>query len=167
MDRDRLDGAGGEDPDVAAARAARLGYGRALVEDVVVALPGWVERGVARRLPPGRSADTDVSSLVTEAAAAAIEDGRRGLEAAVAREPGVDHGPTPLQVLRSLVRHPTTVLRSLEVPPVDRAAFDVRAFPDDVYDLSPATWADIDPALHEPGLAWGAATAHLHKLRRR
>ena len=37
-----------------------------------------------------------------------------------------------------------------------------RNFPDDVYDLSPATFADVDPALHEPGLVWGAAKAHVH-----
>jgi hypothetical protein len=89
------------------------------------------------------------------------------LEDAVAREPGIDHGPAPLQVLRSLVRHPTGVLLALDVPEVDRPAFEAQAFPDDVYDLSPATWADVDPALHEPGLAWGAATAYVHKVHRR
>ena len=42
-----------------------------------------------------------------------------------------------------------------------------RAFPDDVYDLAPASFADVDPALHEPGLVWGAAKAHVHLARRR
>jgi hypothetical protein len=36
-----------------------------------------------------------------------------------------------------------------------------------VYDLTPASFADVDPALHEPGLVWGAAKAHVHLARRR
>ena len=40
-------------------------------------------------------------------------------------------------------------------------------FPDDDYDLSPATFADIDESLHEPGLVWGAAKAHVVLTRRR
>ena len=160
-----------EPPDAAAvdrARAQRREIGRQLVEVAVATLPGWVERSVVGRLPPepddARRADLVV--LVAAAGAAAADEGRRGLQDAVRREPGIDHGPAPLQVLRRLVSHPTAVLRSLGTPELDRAPFDRQAFPDDVYDLSPATWADIDPALHEPGLAWGAATAYLHKLQR-
>jgi putative CocE/NonD family hydrolase len=43
----------------------------------------------------------------------------------------------------------------------------VHSFPDDAYDLGPASFADIDPSLHEPGLMWGAAKAHVHLARRR
>jgi hypothetical protein len=50
---------------------------------------------------------------------------------------------------------------------VPRDEFSVRSFPDDAYDLSPASFADVDPALHEPGLAWGAAKAYVHLARRR
>jgi hypothetical protein len=32
---------------------------------------------------------------------------------------------------------------------------DASAFPDDVYDLTRTTWADIDPALQDPGITWG------------
>ena len=42
-----------------------------------------------------------------------------------------------------------------------------RLFPDDDYDLSPATFADVDPRLTEPGLAWGAAKAFTHLQRHR
>ena len=48
-----------------------------------------------------------------------------------------------------------------------RDEFAERTFPDDVYDLSPASFADVDPALHEPGLMWGAAKAHVILHRRR
>jgi hypothetical protein len=73
----------------------------------------------------------------------------------------------PLTLLRRAVRYPTEVLAEAGVAPVVRDAFDERAFPDDPYGLTPATFADIDPALHEPGLAWGAAKAHVHLVRRR
>ena len=49
---------------------------------------------------------------------------------------------------------------------MERDEFQVRAFPDDVYDLTPATFADVDPALGDPGLEWGAQ-AHVHLARRR
>lgn len=160
-----VDPATAEGDPLAATRAERARLGEVLVEGVVAALPGWVERCVAARRPP------DVSEQVTTALiAAAVDqartDGRLALAEAVAREPGIDAGPAPLQVLRSLVRHPTTVLLALGAPPVERDPFEQDAFPDDVYGLSPATWADVDPALHEPGIAWGAATAYLHKQRR-
>lgn len=163
-----LSGAGrGHDPEVAAVRAARRKHGQELVEIVMAVVPGWVERSVISRLPPDRADDDEVRALVAGAAVAARAEGGSRLWAAVTREPGIDHGPAPLQVLRSLVRHPTDVLRSLGVAESGRSDFDRQAFPADVYDLSPATWADIDPALSEPGVAWGAATAHLHQLQQR
>jgi hypothetical protein len=73
----------------------------------------------------------------------------------------------PLDVLRSLVPYPTAVLGSAGARPVARDEFAARNFPDDVYDLSPASFADVDPELHEPGLVWGAAKAHVHLARRR
>src|SRR6478672_9662305 len=62
----------------------------------------------------------------------------------------------PLSVLRAATRHPTAVLAHHGVAPAVRDEFAVRAFPDDVYALSPATWSDVDESLAEPGLAWGA-----------
>jgi hypothetical protein len=59
------------------------------------------------------------------------------------------------------------VLRAAGVPPIVRDEFDERAFPDDVYGLIPAAFADIDASLYEPGLVWGAAKAHAHLVRRR
>jgi hypothetical protein len=78
-----------------------------------------------------------------------------------------DQRTNPLAVLRRAVRYPTDVLRAAGVPEVVRDAFAEAHEPDDVYDLSPASFADIDPALHEPGLVWGAAKAHVHLHRRR
>jgi hypothetical protein len=73
----------------------------------------------------------------------------------------------PLGVLRTAVAHPTRVLAGAGVPPVRRDAFAEEAFPDDSYDLSPATWTDVDPSLHEPGVIWGAWKAKVVLDRRR
>jgi hypothetical protein len=73
----------------------------------------------------------------------------------------------PLALLREAVRYPTAVLADAGVPPVVRDEFAVRAFPDDAYGLAPAAFADVDPSLHEPGLVWGAAKAHVVLARRR
>jgi hypothetical protein len=76
-----------------------------------------------------------------------------------------DQHTTPLALLRGAVRYPTAVLRDAGVPAVERDRFAEDAFPDDVYDLTPATFADLDPALTEAGLAWGAAKAWEHTRR--
>ena len=73
----------------------------------------------------------------------------------------------PLELVRSAVVYPSEVLARAGVPPVERDDFAVRAFPDDVYDLSPASFADVHPDLAEPGIAWGAAKAHVVMARRR
>ena len=77
-----------------------------------------------------------------------------------------DQRTTPLALLRQAVKYPTAVLRQAGVPPVDRDRFTQEAFPDDLYDLSPANWSDIDPSLAEPGINWGAAKAFEHRRRR-
>ncbi|CAB5001187.1 MAG: hypothetical protein F2876_08170 [Actinobacteria bacterium] len=73
----------------------------------------------------------------------------------------------PLALLRASVRFPTTVLDELGASPPDRDEFARRNFPEDRYGLTPASFADVDPTLHEPGLVWGAAKAHVVLQRRR
>jgi hypothetical protein len=142
-------------------------YPAALAEAVDAALPGWVERSVARIATaywghvPG-----EVRAAATGAGERArVEVGRELLELLAT---DVDHQRSnPLAVLRRAVRYPTALLREAGVPPVVRDEFAERAFPDDVYDLSPATWRDVDESLHEPGLAWGAWKAKTVLDRRR
>jgi hypothetical protein len=78
-----------------------------------------------------------------------------------------DQRRNPLGVLRDAVVHATRVLAQAGVPPVRRDAFAEEAFPDDCYDLSPATWSDVDASLHEPGIVWGAWKAKVVLDRRR
>ena len=139
----------------------------ALAAAIEAALPGWVERSV------GRVAGAFLGVVGAELRGAASAAGERaaadvGAELRALLATDVDEQATnPLAVLRGAVRYPTAVLRDAGVPPVVRSEFEQRAFPDDDYDLTPATWSDIDPVLHEPGLMWGAAKAHVVLARRK
>ncbi len=73
----------------------------------------------------------------------------------------------PLALVRSGLGPATARLASLDLPAVERDPFVAQAFPDDIYDLAPATFGDIDESLQEAGLMWGAAKAHVHLSRRR
>jgi hypothetical protein len=77
-----------------------------------------------------------------------------------------DQRTNPLSLFRRAVAGPTEfLLRVGARPPVsDRFAAD--HFPDDVFGLGPASWSDVDPELHEPGITWGAWKA-MTVLRRR
>ncbi|MCC5950521.1 MAG: hypothetical protein JJU45_00345 [Acidimicrobiia bacterium] len=127
----------------------------------------WVRRcvqDVARRV--GRAGEPELLAATDEAADRAAEEVEQRLRALMALD--LDEQRTnPLSVLRGAVRHPTEVLRAAGVPPVRRDDFTVQRFPDDDYDLSPASFSDVADALAEPGLMWGAAKAHVHLRRRR
>lgn len=138
---------------------------KALADGIEAALPGWVERSVARLLVASRGeADAAVMAEAREAGAQARAD--IGGRARALLESDIDRQRTnPLSLLRQAVRYPTEVLRAAGVEPRERDEMQERLFPDDVYDLTPATFADVDPDLAEPGLAWGAAKAWTHRRR--
>ncbi|MGH9186110.1 MAG: hypothetical protein ACRD0U_09900 [Acidimicrobiales bacterium] len=143
------------------------GYAAALHDAVDAVLPAWVERSVERILVAWRG-EADPAVLAEAAAAgewARADVGPR-LRALLVTDVD-DQRTNPLALLRGAVRYPTDVLRRAGVPPAVRDEFAERTFPDDIYDLSPAAFADVDPALHEPGLMWGAAKAHVVLSRRR
>lgn len=142
-------------------------YSAALIEAVGAAVGGWVERSVERIA--SEFFGTVPDDLGREARAA----GQRArvelvgeLRALLDRD--VDDQPTtPLAIMRAGVRYPTAVLAAAGVPAVERDEMLERSFPADRYDLSPASWRDIDESLHEPGLRWGAWKAHTVLARRR
>src|SRR5262245_13185594 len=103
--------------------------------------------------------------LADAAAARATDDVNAALRALLERDVDAQEA-NPMAVLRAAVRFPTQVLRGANVAPMRRDEFAARAFPDDVYDLTPASFADVDPSLHDPGLRWGAAKAYAHLHRR-
>lgn len=97
----------------------------------------------------GRQAAAEVGAAVRELLAMDIDE----------------QAATPLSLLRAAVRYPTAVLEAAGAPPAARDEVRARLFPDDVYDLAPATFADVDPCLADLGVAWGASKAFTHLQR--
>lgn len=136
-------------------------HATALADAIEAALPGWVERSVRARLAGGGPEVDEATAGAGRRAADEVGSAvRRLLEADIDEQP-----TTPLALLRGAVRYPTEVLREAGVAPVPRDPVQEQLFPDDVYDLAPASFADVDPSLFEPGIQWGAAKAFVHKQR--
>lgn len=156
--------AGPDDPDDVARFAAA---GDALVDVAGRVVPGWIERIVVARIVEAKGS---VEASEAEAARSAGEAARRDAVPALRRLVDTDvdaQVDNPLAVLRRTTVHATRVLVAAGVSAPERDDFSQRAFPDDTYDLVPATWADIDPALADPGLTWSAAKAFMFTARRR
>jgi hypothetical protein len=138
-----------------------------LVRAVGEAVGPWVARVVHDRHLAWAGTLPD---SVAAAARRAGDEARAEVVAALWRLVALDvedQRTNPLSLLRAAVEHPTAVLAAAGVPEVVRDRFAEEAFPADVYDLSPASFADVGPELAEPGLVWGAAKAHLVLSRRR
>lgn len=121
---------------------------------------GWLRGIIAARV------DAESSDAVVDG----LEDEVQRVLAEVADLLAADideQRANPLAVIRSLVPPLTAALRTAGVEPARRDPDAERLFPDDVFDLTPGAFSDIHPDLHLPGLAWGAAKAHVHLQRRR
>lgn len=136
-----------------------------LARAVEEALPRWVERSVESRLRAA-AGEADPVTMAEARDAGARARAEVGARVRALLETDVDEQrASPLALLRGAVSYPTEVLRRAGIPGVPRDDFSVERFPDDVYDLTPASFADIEPSLQGPGLAWGAAKAWTHKRR--
>ena len=118
----------------------------AIVEGVERELPGWVQRQVAFILDAWGRLEVSKRAAAERAAHEAggeaterVVDGLRELFASIRR--GI--AATPLEIVRSAYREPTAVLEAAAIPPVERDAFDERAWPDDRYGLVPHTLGDL------------------------
>ncbi len=136
-----------------------------LIASIDASLAGWVERSVERVLTAYRgSVDPQVMAEARAAGEAAQADIVPRVRALLTAD--IDEQRTnPLSILRQAVPYPTEVLRRAGVPAVERDRFAADRFPDDDYDLTPASFADIHPSLLDAGVAWGAAKAWAHKQR--
>lgn len=147
--------------------AAFAAYGSALADAVEQVLSDWVVRCVVGRCTDaGVPVTDDVRAQAAAAGAACRDEVVPRLRELLARDLDEQQG-TPLGLLRDAARFPTRVLDALGVPHVQRDEFDERADPGDVYALAPAAFADVDESLTGPGIAWGAAKAHVHMARHR
>lgn len=145
--------------------ASYASYCQRLAEGLKAALPTWVVRCVHQRYREWAGATTPEVELAAEVAGqlAGQEVGRqivRLLEADLEAQ-----HTTPLALVRSAVAYPTEVLAQAGVPAVRRDRYLVERFPEDLYDLTPANVADLDPSLAELALMWGAAKAFEHRRR--
>ncbi len=129
------------------------------------AVPDWLRRitveAAVRGGADAASIGDGLDAMVDRVAGRTVDE----LESLL-RLDGDDQAVNPLTVLRGAIAEPTAFLRARDVAPGPLDPFVADRFPDDVYGLGPATWSDVDPALHEPGLVWGAWKA-MTVLRRR
>lgn len=136
-----------------------------LADGIEAALGPWVERSVRQLVVAYAGAiDDSVTERARAAGVAARADVAPRVRALLELDPD-EQWTNPLALVRTAVAYPTEVLRETGVPPVVRDAAAEAQFPDDDYDLTPTRFADLDPDLHEPGLAWGAAKAFVVKAR--
>ena len=148
-------------PSLADDEATLADYAQRLIATVEAVAEPWLTRLVAVRAPQVAD-DPAVAERLSTAATEMVSELRSLLERDIADQP-----TGPLEVLRRAVTVPTQLLTQAGAPAVPRDEFAQTNFPDDVYALTPASFADIDASLHEPGLMWGAAKAHVHLRRRR
>jgi hypothetical protein len=143
-------------------------YADALADAIEAALPAWVVGSVQRvmRAWAGAPPPDDVVRAAEEAGQRAQAEIGGAVRALLEADID-DQRTTPLALLRTAVRYPTEVLRAAGVPAVARDRFAEEAFPDDIYGLSPASFAEVDPGLADVGISWGAAKAFEHKRRHR
>lgn len=142
-------------------------YAGALADAIEVALPAWVVRSVEQAAQAaGLPADDELRAAAVAAGERCRAEVAPQVRALLMSDLDTQRS-TPLALLRAATSYATAVLAAAGVPEVPRDEFDVRAFPADVYALSPASFADVDESLREPGLVWGAAKAHVHLARHR
>jgi hypothetical protein len=146
------------EPDSASDEETFARLGADLADGVMASVGGWIENCLARfglTVSPAELEDATGQAL------AIIETPLRALlRADIDQQRG-----TPLTIIRQAVVVPTAVLRALGVEPASRDPFDAQQFPDDIYALSPANFAELHETLQETGLRWSVAKAYLHRQR--
>lgn len=138
---------------------------RRLLDESRRLAPRWLRRVALEAAARGGvdldADDPELAAVVTAAADRLVAE----LDDLLATDVD-DQRTNPLSLFRRAVAGPTSFLieRGARPPAVD--PFAMARFPDDVFALGPASWSDVDPELHDPGITWGAWKA-MTVLRRR
>lgn len=136
-----------------------------LADAIVEYLPEWVHRCVAEPAAQAGQLSRQLEMSAIAAGQAAVAD--IGPKVRELLSTDIDkQTSTPLSLVRSAILYPTQALREAGVRAPERPDFEVEAFPDDDYGLTPANFGEVHSELHQPGIEWGAAKAFVH-LRRR
>ena len=99
---------------------------------------------------------------VSDAMADALLDGEAWLReelGALLAQPFTLQRRGPLELFQEAMRFPTEVLVEEGRDPVERAAAVVNALPGDIFDLAPASSAQLGDDVWQAHLRWGAAKA--------
>lgn len=133
-------------------------YGQVLNAAVSTAVRPWLIRELTIRVG---SIDDDLARAIEESA----EEVERAIAELVAAD--VDEPLSgPLERIRRSVAPLNAELDQRGVQPPTRNRLDQQMSPRDHHELGPMTFRDLSDAVHDAGITWGAAKAHLH-LRRR
>lgn len=132
--------------------------GEALIEAILEVLPQWAHAHVVR-LGGESLADQGLA-----AGAAAAEVLAPELRALIDTDSDLQ-ATTPLAIVRRAVAWPTDALSAAGVVPGPRDPFTADRFPEDIYELTPASWSDLGEEVNDLGIRWGVMKAFLHKQR--
>lgn len=131
-----------------------------LRQTVAEAAESWLLAGLARYV------DTTIAQPDrAEAIAASVTEIDDRLRLLAASDPD-EARSGPLELIRQSTGPVQRWLATQQVPAPVRDAWDERSSPGDTYALGPMTFSDLGDAVHQAGITWGAAKAHIH-LRRR
>ena len=152
------------EPTLADDEAQLAAFAEQLIEQVDTSIGGWVTRSVFAAADAGGVAvvKDDLAAVIEQTRVTVMPEIRRVLRADADTPAG-----SPLAALRNAVGPMTDLLDRWGAACPPRDEFLERQFPGDPYQLGPAAFSDVDEDLHEPGLVWGAARAHVHLRRRR
>lgn len=152
-------------PDVAKAEAFYTTTCDELVSALDGAIPQWLATISTQRGYPLAVEDP----LVVDVHATMMHDLRDayGGDGAEASAVPLDSVRNPLDILRRGVGPLNERLAAEAIEEPQRDEVQRELFPDDLYDLAPGAFVELGDAVHNAGLRWGAAKAHLHLIRHR
>lgn len=134
-------------------------YGQLLNAAVCEAVRPWLVRELTIRVG---EIDGELAERI-EGTALEVERSIAELVAADVDEPLSG----PLERIRVATQPLNDELERRGVAPPARNPVDQQMRPLDRYELGPMTFRDLSEAMHEAGITWGAAKAHLHLARHR
>jgi len=141
-------------------------YSTRLLETSDEVVTKWVERLIQRHCDEQKFSDLQAGELLSSVVWQVSDEVHSRLENLLSLDV-LEQRTNPLAIFRQATRPITELLSNLGCSPVSRDEFNERSFPEDIYGLSPATWIDIDEALVEPGIEWGAWKAATVMMRKK